>query len=87
MKIIDHFTRVYRIYPKLIKMLTCNQLDLEALRFQLIRVEVPITDHSRNFAPNLEKYKAVQIFLMEEDRKQEDCQFFLVILFLKIKIL
>jgi hypothetical protein len=25
------------------------------------RVEVPITDHPRDFAPNLEKYKAAQI--------------------------
>ena len=28
----------------------------------IIRVEAPITDHSRDYAPNLEKYKALQIF-------------------------
>ena len=26
------------------------------------RVEAPITDHLRDYAPDLEKYKAVQIF-------------------------
>ena len=26
------------------------------------RVEVPITNHLRGFAPNLEKYKVVQVF-------------------------
>ena len=43
-------------------MLTRNQLDLDTLRFQLIKVEVSITDHLRDFAPKLEKYKAVQNF-------------------------
>ena len=28
------------------------------------RVETPITNHLRNYAPNLEKYKVVQILLV-----------------------
>ena len=36
------------------------------------RVDVPITNHLRDYVPNLEKYKVVQIFLMREDRNQED---------------
>jgi hypothetical protein len=32
------------------------------------RVEVPITDHLRDYAPNLEKYKAVHIFLVGKMR-------------------
>ena len=31
-------------------------------------VEVPIINHSRDYAPNLEKYEAVQIYPVEEDR-------------------
>ena len=39
------------------------------------RVEVPVTDHLRDYAPNLEKYKVVQFFPMLEDKKnQEDCK-------------
>ena len=38
----------------------------------LTRVEAPITDHLRDFAPNLEKYKVVQFFSMYEDRNEED---------------
>ena len=29
-----------------------------------LKVEAPIADHLRDYAPNLEKYKAVQIFSM-----------------------
>ena len=43
-----------------------------------VRVEVPITDHLRDSASNLEKYKVVQFFFpcrkIEIDR--EDCNFF-----------
>jgi hypothetical protein len=42
----------------------------------LCRVEAPTTDHLRDFAPDLEKYKAVQFFPLPEDRNQEDCTFF-----------
>ena len=36
------------------------------------RVEAPITDHLRDCAPNLEKYKEVKP--MQEDKNQEDCK-------------
>ena len=39
------------------------------------RVEAPMTDHLRDFAPNLEKYKVVQFFHVLEDRNKEDCKF------------
>ena len=39
-------------------------------------VEAPITNHLRDFIPDLEKYKAVQNFPLFEDRNHEDCQFF-----------
>jgi hypothetical protein len=50
------------------------------------RVEVPITDYLRDYAPNLEKYKAVQI---APCRKIEIMRtaIFLVIMFLKLKLL
>lgn len=36
------------------------------------RVEEPTTNHSRDFAPYLEKYKAAQIVPMSEDKNQKD---------------
>ena len=41
-----------------------------------VRVEAPITNYLRDFVLDLEKYQVVQFFLMQEDRKQEDCNFF-----------
>jgi hypothetical protein len=38
-------------------------------------VEGPITNHLRDYASNLEKYKVVQILPVYEDRNQEDCKF------------
>ena len=46
----------------------------------LNRVEAPITNHLRDFASNLQKYKVVQSFSMQEDKNHEDCNFFLVML-------
>ena len=40
------------------------------------RVEVLITNHLRDFASDLENYKAVQVFLMLEDRNQKGFIFF-----------
>jgi hypothetical protein len=34
-----------------------------AVKSPCIRVEVPITDHLRDFVPNLEKHKVVQILV------------------------
>ena len=56
-----------------------NEVDFRS------RVEASITDHLRYFPPNMEKYKAMQIFHMKEDRNQEDCKLS-VILFSKLKI-
>ena len=33
-------------------------------------------NHLRDYALDLERYKAVQIFSVEEDSNQEDCNFF-----------
>jgi hypothetical protein len=44
--------------------------------YPLCRVEAPIIDHLRDYALNLEKYRAVQFSPVEEDRNQEDCKFF-----------
>ena len=52
------------------------------------RVEVAVTDHVRDSKLDLEKYKAVQIFLVREDRKLRRLRFFFsVILFLTLKLL
>ena len=51
----------------------------------MFKVEVSITDHLRGYAPNMGKYKAMQIYAMKEGRNEEDCKF-LVILFLKLKL-
>ena len=40
------------------------------------RVEATITDHLRDFAPNMEKYKMVQFFPTWEDRIHDDHNFF-----------
>ena len=40
------------------------------------RAEAPITNHLRDYAPNLEKYKEVPNFPMYEDRNQEDSNCF-----------
>ena len=40
------------------------------------RVEVLITNHLRDFASDLENYKAVQVFSMLEDRNQKGFIFF-----------
>ena len=40
-----------------------------------IQVEASITNHLRDPMLYLEKYKAVQVFLMYEDRNQQDCKF------------
>ena len=37
-------------------------------------VEAPVTNHSRDFVLDVKKYKMVQIFLVLEDRNQEDCK-------------
>ena len=34
-----------------------------------------MTDHLKDFAPSLEKYKALQFFPTEEDKNQEECKF------------
>ena len=41
------------------------------------RVEVPITNHLRDFAPDLKKYNAMHFCPVQEDRNQDDCTFFL----------
>ena len=38
-----------------------------------VKVETFMIDHLRHFALNLEKYKEVQNFPMQEDINQEDC--------------
>ena len=40
-----------------------------------IKVEASITDHLRDFALDLDKYKAMQNYPMREDKNQEDCNF------------
>ncbi len=40
------------------------------------RAEAPITDYSRDFVLDLEKYKVVQIFHVKEDRNQEALQIY-----------
>ena len=50
------------------------------------RVEVPITDHLRDYAPNLEKYKVVQISPCRKIGIMRTA-IFLVIIFLKLKLL
>lgn len=40
----------------------------------LSRVEAHISDRLRDYAPTLERYKAVQIFMCRRDRNQEDCK-------------
>ena len=52
----------------------------------VIKVEAPITNHLRDFNPSLEKYKAMQKKIPQEDRNQEDYIFW-VILFLEFKSL
>ena len=39
------------------------------------RVEAPIVDHLRNYAPDVKKYKVVQYFPIHKKRNQEDCKF------------
>jgi hypothetical protein len=46
---------------------------------------MPIIDHLREFAPDLEKYKAVYIFHVKEDRNHD--YNFSVTLFLELKLL
>ena len=36
------------------------------------KVEGPVTDHSREYVPDLHEYKVVQLFPMLEDRNKED---------------
>ena len=43
------------------------------------RVAAPVTDRLRDFPLDMEKYKALQVFPMQEDKDQEDCNFFLII--------
>jgi hypothetical protein len=54
--------------------------------YSVHRGEAPITDHLRDYVPNLEKYKAVQFFVR---RKMEIMIIvtILIILFLELKIL
>lgn len=52
----------------LVSFITCQK--------EAIRVEVPVTNHLRDSAPHLEKYKVMQIFPMLEDRNRGDCNFF-----------
>ena len=42
----------------------------------ILKVEVPIINHSKDSTPHLEKYKAVQFSPVYEDRNEEDCTFF-----------
>ena len=42
------------------------------LQGELIRVEAPITNHLRNYAPGLKKYKVVQKKFVQEDETQDD---------------
>lgn len=39
------------------------------------RAKASITDRSREFVLDMEKYKVVQIFHVKGDRNQEDCKF------------
>ena len=39
-----------------------NLMDTITLDLFLPRVEAPITDHLRDYAPDLEKYRVVQVF-------------------------
>ena len=52
----------------------------------LLRVEVPIPDSLRDFAPNLEKYKVLQVF---SSRKMEirGIVKILMVLFFKLELL
>jgi hypothetical protein len=43
--------------------------------FKKAIVEAPIIDHLRDFASNLEKYKAMEFILVYEDRNWEDNNF------------
>ena len=54
-------------------------LKIYMMLFELIRKEKEIRQHK--------KYKVVHKFLIEEDRNQENCIFFWVILFLKLRLL
>jgi hypothetical protein len=40
-----------------------------------VKVEVPITNHLKYFVSNLEKYKAVQIIRVLNDRNKVDYKF------------
>ena len=43
------------------------------------RAVLPITNHSRDFAPNMEKYKGDAKFSMHEDRNHEDYNFLVIL--------
>ena len=49
------------------------------------RVDAPITDHLRDFAPNLEKYKVVQNFPFRKIEIKRTAKFW-VNLILKLKV-
>ena len=55
------------------------------IKGSVYRAEVSITDHLRDFVKNLENYKAVQNFLVQQDRNKEDYNFLWVVLFLELK--
>ena len=63
-----------------------NLISVSSDWLLLYRVELPTSNHLRDFSSNLEKYKAVQIVPMHEDRDQEDCKF-VVHFFLEQKLL
>jgi hypothetical protein len=51
-----------------------------------LRVEAPITNHLRDFAPNLEKYKAVHIFPFRKIELRRTVNFSVIVL-LKLNML
>ena len=51
-------------------------VNIHATPINSTKVEAPITGHLRDYVPYLEKYEAVQNFLMWEDKNQEDCKIF-----------
>jgi hypothetical protein len=59
---------------------TCPQIrgHFQCPKREEIRVEVPITNHLRESMSNMEKYKAMQNFHVQEDRNKEEYIFIFI---------